>query len=73
LEKVRQLTRNSPHNHTYCRRPVNAHPDFYAFWADGHARQPSESRLYFCDRSGQRVWMLPPEMAEASASPVPLR
>jgi len=36
--------RNSPRNHTYVRRRVNAHPDFYALVADGHARQPSESR-----------------------------
>ncbi|MBN2452367.1 MAG: BNR-4 repeat-containing protein [Lentisphaeria bacterium] len=55
---LKQLTRNSPRNHTYVRRPVNAHPDFYAFWADGHGRQPSESRLYFCTREGE-VFRLP--------------
>ncbi len=60
-EKIRQLTKNSHYNHTYARRPVNAHPDFYAFWADGHARQPSESSLYFCDRQGN-VRVLPREM-----------
>jgi hypothetical protein len=70
---VRQLTRNSEFNHTYVRRPVNAHPDFYAFWADGHARQPSESRLYFCDQSGERVWRLPPSMDEEFARPEPVR
>jgi len=66
---VRQLTHDSAFNHTYVRRPVNAHPDFYAFWADGHARKPSESRLYFCDKTGEHVWRLPPVMEEEFASP----
>ncbi len=61
-EMVRRLTEGSDYNHTYVRRPVNEHPDFAGFWADGHARQPSESRLYFCDITGERVWRLPPEM-----------
>ncbi|HEV57334.1 MAG TPA: hypothetical protein ENN87_07530 [Phycisphaerales bacterium] len=65
----RQMTRDSAYNHTYIRRPVGAHPDFYAFWADGHARQPSESRLYFATRDG-RVFMLPTHMQEAFAQPV---
>jgi hypothetical protein len=65
---TRQLTRNSPRNHTYVRRPVNAHPDFYALWADGHARQPSESRLYFCNRAGD-VFVLPARMEADSAPP----
>lgn len=59
---VKQLTKDSPYNHTYARRPVNAHPDVYAFWADGHGRQPSESRLYFCNKDGE-VFMLPQKMA----------
>tara|TARA_Y100000588_G_scaffold380085_1_gene463377 strand:- start:772 stop:2094 length:1323 start_codon:yes stop_codon:yes gene_type:complete len=62
--KVRDVTRNSKYNHTYVRRPVNAHPDFYAFWADGNPREESESRLYFCDRSGERVHRLPYLMQE---------
>jgi len=45
--KAKQLTTNSRYNHTYVRRPVNPHPDFYAIWADGNPREPSESRLYF--------------------------
>jgi hypothetical protein len=60
-QKVKQLTKNSQYNHTYARRPVNAHPDFYALWADGHAREPSESTLYFCDKEGN-VRVLPREM-----------
>ena len=65
---ARELTHDSPLNHTYCRKPVAAHPDFYAIWADGHGRRPSESRLYFCDREGN-VRMLPPEMESESARP----
>lgn len=52
-EKRCQLTRNSPYNHTFCRLPLNAHPGFHCFWADGDARRPSGSRLYFCDREGK--------------------
>ncbi|MCK5327963.1 MAG: hypothetical protein KAR36_05115, partial [Candidatus Latescibacteria bacterium] len=59
--RIKQLTENSAFNHTYVRRPVNAHPDFYALWADGHARKPSCSRLYFSDREGH-VRMLPETM-----------
>jgi len=66
--KARQMTRNSAMNHTYVRRPVNAHPGFYGFWADGHGRQPSESRLYFCDRAGT-VYMLPQTMTGEFAAP----
>ncbi|GMV99311.1 MAG: hypothetical protein AMXMBFR84_04500 [Candidatus Hydrogenedentota bacterium] len=71
-ELARQATRNSPRNHMYCRRPVNAHPDFYAFWADGHSRQPSESNLFFCDKTGENVFRLPPVMEGDSAKPDPV-
>jgi len=67
--KLRQITHDSPYNHTYARRPVNAHPDFYAFWADGHGREPSDSRLYFCDKEGKRVMRFPFEMSEDFATP----
>lgn len=66
--KVKQLTAGSRYNHGYCRRPVDAHPDFYAIWADGHGREPSESRLYFCDLQGT-VRLLPPQMSEEFAKP----
>ncbi len=69
---VKQLTKASPYNHTYARRPVNAHPDFYAMWADGHGREPSQSSLYFCDREGT-VRVLPREMNKDFVSPEPLR
>jgi hypothetical protein len=66
---VKQLTRDSEYNHTYVRRPVNAHPDFYALWADGHARQQSDSRLYFTDRDGTHVWRLPVQFDGDTAKP----
>lgn len=70
-QQQRQLTAGSPYNHTFVRRPINAHPDFYAFWADGHGRQPSPSRLYFCNRHGD-VFQLPEEMPDERANPVPV-
>lgn len=54
----KQLTRNSSGNHTYVRKPLNAHPGFYAIWADGHGRQPSKSYLYYSNKEGE-VFRLP--------------
>ena len=68
---AKQLTVDSPHNHHYPRRPVHAHPDFYALWADGHGRERSPSRLYFCDREG-KVCRLPEKFEGATARPVRL-
>lgn len=71
--KVKQLTSDSRFNHTYARRPVDAHPAFYSLWADGNPLGPSESRLYFTDREGTNVWRLPDGMSGDSAKPEPLR
>ena len=68
-EPPQDVTQNSPCNHGYVRRPVNAHPDFYGFWADGNSDKMSESRLYFTDKAGSRVWCLPYDMSETSATP----
>ncbi|HEX8199114.1 MAG TPA: BNR-4 repeat-containing protein [Isosphaeraceae bacterium] len=68
-QRLKQLTRDSRHNHTYVRRPVDAHPDFYALWADGNVLEPSGSRLYFTNRSGDHVWRLPERMEGGSARP----
>jgi hypothetical protein len=68
-QKRLQLTGNSARNHTYARRPVNVHADFYAFWADGHGRQPSPSNLYFCDAEGN-VFMLPRKMQDGYEKPL---
>ncbi|HRH99150.1 MAG TPA: BNR-4 repeat-containing protein [Prosthecobacter sp.] len=67
--KVKQLTHDSVCNHTYARRPLHAHPAFYALWADGHGREPSMSSLYFTDREGTQVWRLPTMMDADSAKP----
>jgi len=64
----RRMTHDSPYNHTYVRRPVNAHPGFCGFWADGHGRQPSDSRLYFCNSDGD-VFRLPTHMTGAAMTP----
>ena len=69
----RVATQGSPYNHSYARRPLNAQRDFYAFWADGHARELSESRLYFCDRAGEHVWRLPAVMENAMTRPEAVR
>lgn len=68
-EKVRDITKNSPRNHAYARRPVNAHPDFYAFWADGNPDAFSESHLYFTNKNGDQVWELPYAMTEDEVKP----
>lgn len=68
--KRKQLTAGSKLNHTYVRRPVDAHHDFYALWADGDARAPSASSLYFTDREGTKVWRLPSEMKSPMEKPM---
>ena len=68
-KKSKQLTSNSEFNHAYVRRPVNAHPGFYGFWADGHGRQLSKSRLYFSDMKGN-VYKLPEKMNSDYAKPL---
>ena len=68
-EKERDVTRNSERNHSYVRRPVNAHDDFYAFWADGDADELSPSYLYFTNKAGAQVWRLPYDMEDDFARP----
>jgi len=65
--KVKQLTRDTKRNHSFARQPLSAQPDFYALWADGDTRSPSESSLYFTDREGTHVWRLPTTMTGATA------
>ena len=66
--KERQMTDKSELNHCYPRRTINAHPDFYAIWADGHGRQKSKSRIYFCNDKGD-VFRLPEVMTGGFATP----
>jgi len=68
--KQREITSNSPRNHSYARRPMNAHPDFYAYWADGNADTLSESHLWFTNKAGDKLWRLPYNMTEDFAAPV---
>ena len=67
--RKKQMTVNSPRNHCYPRRPINAHPDFYAIWADGNGREPSESNIFFCDIEGN-VFRLPRQFDGDAASPI---
>ena len=70
--KPTPMTSHSLKNHSYPRRPVNAHPDFYAFWADGDARKKSASSFYFSNKKGE-VFVLPREMEGETAKPVRVR
>ena len=70
--KEQILTRNSERNHSYARRPLQAHKNFYAFWADGNADSLSISRLYFADKKG-RVYVLPYGMKKGFQKPQLLR
>jgi hypothetical protein len=60
--KQHDLTHGSPMNHNYVRRAMHAHPEFYAFWADGNPDKFSRSHLYFTNKSGDKVWRLPYNM-----------
>jgi len=71
-QKIRDVTRDSPRNHAYVRRPLAAQPDFDFFWADGDPGGLSVSRMYFADRTGRTVYQLPYEMEEMTAKPIPL-
>ena len=67
-KRTGSLTSKSPRNHTYLRRPLNPHADFYGLWADGNALAPSESSIYFTNRKGE-VFRLPTTMTSDSAKP----
>ncbi len=72
-KKKCMLTSNSTRNHSYARRPLFAQPDFYSFWADGNADKFSESRLYFCNKNGNKVWVLPYTMKNDFEKPIRLK
>ncbi|WP_425395286.1 BNR-4 repeat-containing protein [Aeoliella sp.] len=59
--RVKSLTAGHGGNHTYCRLVSNAHPDFYALWADGDPTKISSSNLYFCNAQGD-LFQLPAKM-----------
>ena len=68
----RRLTRGSVFNHTHPRVPLNHHPGFFAFWADGHALEPSASSLYFATESGA-VYRMPEAFPAGDADVEPVR
>lgn len=70
--KSKAMTANSEFNHSYARRPVNVHPDFYAFWADGHGRKSSLCKLYFSDKKGN-VYQLPTQMEADFVKPIRIK
>ena len=69
-KKIRMLTSESVRNHSYVRRPLDAHKDFYAYWADGDADKLSESHLYFSNKNGKKIWKLPYNMETGNEKPV---
>ncbi|MEX2574053.1 MAG: BNR-4 repeat-containing protein [Balneolaceae bacterium] len=57
-KNIAAITYSSKYNHNYVKKPVNGQEDFYGFWADGHARMKSPSRIYFSSKNGT-VYRLP--------------
>ena len=68
--KQRAVTANSTRNHSYARRPRDAHPNFYAYWADGNADALSESHLWFTNQAGDKLWHLPYDITGDFAAPI---
>jgi len=71
--KMRMITNASLRNHSYARRPLNAHKDFYAYWADGNTDIFSESALYFTNKEGTKVWQFPYSMKNDFEKPVKIK
>lgn len=67
--RIKTLTHDPLLHHNFVRQPINANPQFYAFWADGDPRKPSDSHLYFTDQQGSHVWKLPEAMTDEFATP----
>jgi len=65
----RQVTRDSPGNHCYLRRPHEPADPFFAVWADGDSSRLSTSRLFFTNSTGDRLYMLPYTMEDDEAEP----
>ncbi len=67
--KQRVLVNDPAHNHTYARRPLNAHDGFAMLWAAADAHHPSCSSLHFCDVDGA-VWRMPVAVDQDFVEPV---
>lgn len=61
-------TKDSPRNHTYVRRPVQAKDPFYAMWTDGNPERITQCNLFFADSKGN-VYRMPYNMSEDYAKP----
>lgn len=68
----RRVTRKSPFNHSYLRRPHHPVDPFFAMWADGNSARFSISQLYFTNSTGDRVFTLPYHMPDEEAEPIPV-
>jgi len=69
--KVKPLIVDPAHNHTYARRPLDAHAGFAMLWAAADAHHPSCSSFYFCDADG-KTWKMPEAVAEDFMEPEPM-
>ena len=65
----RRVTRDSPLNHCYLRRPHNPADPFFAMWADSDSSRSSVSRLYFTNSTGDHLYKLPYHMEGDYAEP----
>lgn len=66
----REVTHNSPRNHSYLRRPHNPVDPFFGMWADGNSSEFSVSSIYFTNSNGTKVYMLPYTMEGDFAEPI---
>ncbi|MEX2397381.1 MAG: hypothetical protein WD491_10160, partial [Balneolales bacterium] len=66
----RRITRDSPFNHGYMRRPQNPVDPFFAIWADSDSKKNSISRIYFTNSTGDRLYKLPYKMEGEYAEPI---
>ena len=60
-KKVMDLTKNSPFNHGYVRRPYGACDPFYGYWCDGNPDRLTPVHIYMTDSKG-KVYVLPYDM-----------
>ncbi len=68
---VRKPTTANVRHHSHARRPMNAHPEFCAFRADGDAFKPFPSHLYFANNAGDDIHVLPESVDGQFAAPPP--
>ena len=67
-KKTAMLTKDSPYNHGYVRRPFGGTDPFFCYWADGNPDRITSSRIYFADSRGN-IWVLPYDMKQEWETP----